>query len=275
MSNDAYIRQIVREELSRNQQQARFNLNVNPNVRHTGIDAFPIDSQNLAPGLKTSGRVEFDSVGTYTFNTNFKPSFITFYGNPYHTTGGTIASISVGAVGGGYSVGDLLNINGGVNGTAKVTGVGTGGSLSTVSLQNAGYGYSVTTETTTSVTGVGTGGTISINSLTGATTIDRHTFVFGQAALGQNLYMQPLNNRAVTTGGILQTVQTSTMFLALNSGTTTSFQAISSQTHLINVEDTGSVVARASVSGYGASSFTINVETLASQWVILGNYFVS
>lgn len=104
--------------------------------------------------------------------------------------------------------------------------------------------------------------------------IDRHTFVFGQAALGQNLYFQPDTTKAVTVGGEQGIVQSSTMFMALNSGSSSSFQAISSQTHIIDVEESGSVVARATVSSYGQNFFTITVDTLADGWTILGNYFV-
>lgn len=104
--------------------------------------------------------------------------------------------------------------------------------------------------------------------------IDRHTFVFGQAALGQNQYFQPQTTASVTIGGKSDIVQTCTMFMALGTGSGSSFQTIASQTHLINVQESGSVVARATLSSYGQNYFVITVNTLASGWTITGNYFV-
>lgn len=104
--------------------------------------------------------------------------------------------------------------------------------------------------------------------------IDIHTFVFGHAALGKNLYFQPDTTSSVKTGGKLETVQSSTMFMAIGSGSSSSFQGVPGEEHIINVQQSGGVVARATVSAYGQTSFTITVDTLASGWTILGNYFV-
>lgn len=272
--NEDRVRQIIRDELMRNKQQARFNLNVNPNVRHTGIDAFPVNAGNLAPGLRTSGSVKMTSVKNYTFNTNFRPSLVTFYGNPYRQSGGAILTLSISAAGAGYHLGDTLNINGGINGTATINQLDNNGGLLTITLKNGGFDYGTGITTVTSASGYGQNATVSINSVSPPST-DRHTFVFGQAALGQNLAFQPNTSNSVKTGGTLEIVQTSTMFMALGSGINTTFQAIAGQEHLVNVQESGSVVARATVNSYGPSSFTISVDTLASGWVISGNYFVS
>lgn len=184
---------MVRSEIAAQSSANRFTLATNTRHTHNGLDSPRINSNNLLPGLSTSGRVEFDNITSYTFNTGFQPKSVVFYGNPYHTSGGGI---------------------------------------------------------------------------------DRHTFTFGQAALGQNLYFQPGTNRSVNTGGQFSIVQTCTMFMALDSGGSSSFQTIASQTNLIHVEESGTVVAAASITGYNPSSFTITVTSLADGWIILGNYFV-
>jgi hypothetical protein len=190
------IRNIVRQEIASSNSSGRFGFNMTPQHSHTGLagDGPQLNAGNLLPGLKTTGSVEFDSTKDYRFNVNFNPTLIVFYGNPYHTTSGTI---------------------------------------------------------------------------------DRHTFVYGQAALGSNLYFQPDTTASVTIGGKPGIVQSSTMFMALNSGTSSSFQTIANQTSLIHVQESGSVVVDAKVSSYGKNSFTVTVNTLASGWTVLGNYFVS
>lgn len=61
---------------------------------------------------------------------------------------GSIASISVGAGGNGYSNGNILSISGGTSGTATVTS-NSGGVVTGVSLSNIGTSYSTGTKTTT------------------------------------------------------------------------------------------------------------------------------
>jgi hypothetical protein len=270
--DEAKIRAIVRSEMESNSSRSRFALNTTGKHAHTGLDSPRVNSGDLIPGLKTSGRVEFDSTKDYRFNVNFNPTSVVFYGNPYHTTGGVITAVAISGGGTGYGLGGVLNISGGINGTATITGVSSG-AITSVSLANAGFGYTTGTNATTG--GGGTGATVSVTVGGVATVFDRHTFVFGQAALGQNLYFQPDTTSSVTIGGKPGIVQTSTTFLALNNGGSSSFQAVSNQTSLIHVEDTGSAVVDAKVFSYGKNSFTIRVGILASGWVIIGNYFVS
>lgn len=268
--NDQYIRNIVRQEIASASNGSRFGITPTSNHAHTGIDSPQINGGNIIPGLRTTGTVEFDSAKSYKFNVNFQPNLVVFYGNPYHNSAGVITSVAINNGGTGYSLGDILTITSGSGGKAKVTSV-SGSTITAVTLSSGGSGYTTSTQATTG--GHGTGATVDIVA-TGSTSIDRHTFVFGQAALGQNQYFQPDTTSSVKIGGASGVVQSSTMFLGLGSGSTSSFQTIASQTHLINVVDTGTVVARATVSSYGQNYFTITVDTLSAGWVIVGNYFV-
>lgn len=80
------------------------------------------------------------------------------------TSGGVVASVSVGSGGMNYAVNDVLTLAGG-NATVTVTAV-IAGVVSAVSISNGGGGYSTGTVATTG--GSGSGCTITINSVTGS-----------------------------------------------------------------------------------------------------------
>lgn len=80
MANDDYIRQIVRDEIQKQNSKSRFNISPTNRHVHNGTDSPKINSGNITPGLRTTGEVEFDSAKDYVFNVNFAPSQITLYG---------------------------------------------------------------------------------------------------------------------------------------------------------------------------------------------------
>ncbi|MDE2102436.1 MAG: hypothetical protein KGL39_34640 [Patescibacteria group bacterium] len=104
---------------------------------------------------------------------------------------------------------------------------------------------------------------------------DKHTFVYGYAALGQNLPFQPAGTRGVVAGGSYEIIQGSTSFYAGGSGSTTAFAATNDENHIVNVNDGSSDVVRATVTGYSPSGITIKLDTLSTGWTLIGNFYVS
>lgn len=104
----------------------------------------------------------------------------------------TITAISVVAGGTLYSVNDILYIAGGTGGRAIVNTVTAGGVVATVTLLDAGYGYSTGTKATTTSSTTGTGCTIGVTTVADtSTTIS--SVAQGLIAKDDNLYL-PYNN---------------------------------------------------------------------------------
>lgn len=72
---------MIRQEISKSQQSSRFNLNVNPNVRHTGIDSPPINQNSITGGIRVTGGVTFETETTYKINISFNPTAVWMHGN--------------------------------------------------------------------------------------------------------------------------------------------------------------------------------------------------
>lgn len=77
------IRQIVRDEIKRNENSSRFNLKSIPNHSHNGIDSLKIKEDSLIQSVSVSGNITFSSSDEYTIylNSSFTPSSILAYGN--------------------------------------------------------------------------------------------------------------------------------------------------------------------------------------------------
>lgn len=85
---------------------------------------------------------------TYTDSTNVNDS---------------IKTVSIGAAGSGYAVGDILTLAGGTGGQVLVEAVDGGGLIEAISLYAAGYGYTTGTKSTSG--GTGTSATITIGAV--------------------------------------------------------------------------------------------------------------
>lgn len=103
------------------------------------------------------------------------------------------------------------------------------------------------------------------------------TITIGQAAMGQNLYFQPQSTSAVTIGGKPEIVQSCSSLVINGTGNGQVHYAPVGETHLVDVwtTDANSPIARATLSSYGQNFFTVTVDTLASGYTIVGNFFVS
>jgi len=77
------IRQIVNEEIRKNESGSRFGLKSIPNHSHNGVDSLRIKEDNLIQSVSVSGNITFSSSDEYTIylNSSFTPSSILAYGN--------------------------------------------------------------------------------------------------------------------------------------------------------------------------------------------------
>ncbi len=102
----------------------------------------------------------------------------------------TITAVAVNAGGTGYSVNDVLTLDGGTGGTVIVTTVAAG-VVTAVTLLQAGYGYSTGSKATTT-TSTGTGCTITVSTVADSST-NISSVAQGIIARDDNLYL-PYNN---------------------------------------------------------------------------------
>lgn len=78
------IRQVVRDEIRRNDSSSRFGLNMVSHHTHSGgNDGQQINANDIIPSVSVSGNINFAQATTYTLNLNasFTPSRIQLYGN--------------------------------------------------------------------------------------------------------------------------------------------------------------------------------------------------
>lgn len=105
-------------------------------------------------------------------------------------------------------------------------------------------------------------------------------FMFGQAALGRNLYSAQQDNDIITVKNTAYSLVQSCGFFALDydsvSGSTQNYvnTEVGELFHAERTSD-GTVFVSGMVTGYGQNSFTVDLSTLASGWTVEGNYFVS
>lgn len=100
MPNEQKIRQIVRDEILRNQNSSRFGVNSIPNHAHTGTDSSSrIKAEDIIPSTSVTGSITFSSVQEYTIqlNASFTPRNIQAYGVVTGTDGGAVRCLSVGS----------------------------------------------------------------------------------------------------------------------------------------------------------------------------------
>jgi hypothetical protein len=92
------IRQIVQEELKRNNNAARFGVNNIPFHTHDGINSPQIKEENVIPSVSVSGRITFAQITDYTLNLNasFTPTHIMLYGIAYNPAGSVIRAHVIG-----------------------------------------------------------------------------------------------------------------------------------------------------------------------------------
>lgn len=76
------IRQIVQEEVRRNESAGRFGFRNIPNHTHNGLDSLAIKQDSIIPAASITGTITIDTATTYTLNLNasFTPQIVTVDG---------------------------------------------------------------------------------------------------------------------------------------------------------------------------------------------------
>lgn len=113
---------------------------------------------------------------------------------------------------------------------------------------------------------------IAVNNSGSSPTIRAHCV--GNAQLGPSYYFQPDTTTSVKIGGPIQNIiQSSTSFLVDSSVNPPVVRALVDEGNLVDVEYP-TIVARATITAFTSESITVTV-TVASGWVIIGNYLVT
>jgi len=84
------VRQLIREEIARQNNSSRFSLNTIPNHTHNGVDSLQIKEESVIPSCSIVGSVTMATQGqTYTLflNSTFTPQRITAHSIVYNTSG--------------------------------------------------------------------------------------------------------------------------------------------------------------------------------------------
>lgn len=81
MANDAYIRQIVQQELAKSSQSKRFNLTDTTRHQHTKNDSAPVSQNDITPGNSVEGTITFAQTTVYKIGVNFNPTSVFVHGN--------------------------------------------------------------------------------------------------------------------------------------------------------------------------------------------------
>lgn len=140
------------------------------------------------------------------------------------TSGGVVATASIGAAGTGYTALDVLTLTGGIGtATVRVDTVGGSGDVTGITLLTGGGGYSVATVATTG--GTGSNCTISIDTLSGSWKLCETANI--STAFNANSYRDDVNTTrysaafTTTVGRSLQSVALALFFYATRSGNIT------------------------------------------------------
>lgn len=201
--DEAKIRQIVQQEIAKQNNKSRFGIQSIPNHKHDGVDSLQIKQDNIIPSVSVSGRITFAQETDYTVNLNssFTPSFVNLYGIAYDT---------------------------------------------------------------------------------GASGV--RCMIQGTANLGPSFYLQPNTGTSVITGdvqypfvdpnlGVTVPLQSSS-YIWVDNGSTT-FHGQPGEGHIVDVQWSGTIYARATITDFSKSAVVFNVSTLASGWEIYANLVIT
>lgn len=79
--NEQQIKQLIQQEIHKNQQAQRFNLNSIPRHTHNGVDSPPVNQGDIKPGLRAEGSITFARQTVYKIGVNFNPTALWVHGN--------------------------------------------------------------------------------------------------------------------------------------------------------------------------------------------------
>lgn len=276
MDNDK-IKKMVQDEVRRQMSSSRFGMQNVPFHTHNGIDSPNIKADNVIPSVSVSGRITFAQATDYTLNLNssFTPNHISLYGVAYDSrtiytfTLTAAKSVSAGAV---YRQGALL-----------FTVVSTVTTSTTVQM----YGSSAPSSTGRLTRVTGSGNTpLDYTSYSTSSAPSTRAILVGSANLGPSFYFQPGSTTSVVTGniqypfvdpnidgGTVVPLQSSMYFLATNSSTT--YRGQPGEGHIVDVQYSGNIYARATVTEFSRSKIVFNVSNLSSGWEIYANIVIT
>lgn len=236
---------------------------------HNNIDSPNIPSSSIIPGLRTTGDVTFATASqTYYIYTPFKAHSVFFNGVVTKRDSSFIRF----TITSGTAYAGAVYTNNGKSFTVVKNAIN-----STVLLCTNGGTTSGTTLTKSSGTG---DATITFVISSSPLSPDPNPIVIrshsiGNAELGSTYYLQPGTSSSVVATPPLQPyVQSNSYFLIDSTGAGIDGAAAGDQ-HVISVTYNGTIVARATVTGFSNTYVKIYTDVLLSGWQIDGNWTIT
>lgn len=275
--NESTVRRIVQQEMAKRDSSARFNLNSIPNHTHNGVDSLQVKEENLIPSVSVSGRITFAQETDYVLNlnANFTPSTVSLYGVAYSTR-----------VQYTFNSDELISATSGTvytQGGVSYTVVNTVVNSFTIVM----YGSSDPSSSGNIQRVIGDGEfIITYTSYSASSSASTRAMIIGSANLGPSFYFQPDSATSVKTGnieypfidpningGTTVPLQSSMYFLATNTSTT--FRGQPGEGHIVDVQYSGTIYARATITTFDKTKVVFHVSDLASGWEIYTNIVIT
>lgn len=270
--DDNKIRQIVRDEIARNDNRGRFGLNSIPYHTHNGIDSPAVSQNYVVPGTRAMGSITFAQTARYTLGITFNPSSILFYGvaiddSLYDFT--LAESVSSAAAGARY------------RNNGKTFIVTTSVGSSDTHLYASGSGDPESSGKLTKISGDGES-VIDYSSYSAPGTPTTRAFIVGNVQFGgATYYFQPGDDTSVKAGTPNYLLPNQPPIIQSCSSTVTGAsgtRVFVNEYNFIRVQyptaSEADIKATATVAGYSKDSIFIDVE-IDDGWSIIGNYVVT
>lgn len=97
-------------------------------------------------------------------------------------------------------------------------------------------------------------------------------FTIGNAKFGPSFYLQPATATSVAPGGTAETIIQCSSYYGNDGGT---IHTLASEEHVVDIFYSGTLFARATITGYSKSGIIVIVDTLASGWEINLSFTIS
>lgn len=94
----------------------------------------------------------------------------------------------------------------------------------------------------------------------------------GSAQFGPGFYLQPGTSTSVIIGGQPETIVQSCTYFGSAAGT---FHTVADEQHIVDIFYSGTVFARATITGYSSAGIIVVVDTLTSGWSMNLNFMIT
>lgn len=281
--DESKVRQIVQEEMRRNEGSSRFQLKEIPFHKHDGIDSINIKQSDILPSVSVGGNIRFAHTGMFNIflNSSFTPSNVMLYGNAVNRGGSITFTLSSSAT---ASTGTIYK-----QGSNRFTVLSTIAGSLTLSTSGGTRGDPTASGTLTLFAGSGDT-TINYTSVSSSDSITVRCQVIGSANLGPSFYLQPggTNNNVVTgniqypnvwnktddSASVVETPMQSSSYIWVQSPNT--FKALSGDGgYIVDVSAGTTIYARMRVVSFSKSLVTIEVTNLQTGWEINANLIIT